>query len=58
MAKKKIIIALANLMAFGSILTTIYANLGSKLFWSLLIPCSIIFATNVTVFLSFYGERK
>ena len=46
------IILIINLMAFGSLMATIFFNCGIKIFFQVLIPSSIIIGTNLSVLFS------
>jgi len=56
--KKKIyIIWIINLMAFGSLMTTVYFRCGLSTFIYVLLPSSIIFGTTMSVALGFYYKK-
>lgn len=58
--KKKITITfILNIMAFASVMGTLYSELGFQIFIRLLIPLAIIFGTNLSATLIFLstGEK-
>ena len=49
---RKKIILIINLMAFGSLMATIFFNCGIEIFFQVLIPSSIVIGTNLAVLFS------
>lgn len=50
--KKKFVILILNLMAFGSLVGSVYSEFGLSTFIKILIPSSIIFGTTMALMLS------
>lgn len=58
MKKQQLLVCVVNFIAFGSIFRIIFAEMGQKIFWELLIPCAIIFGTNMATILLCVGDKS
>ena len=58
MKKSPLLVCGVNFFAFGSIFRTIYTELGQEVFLELLVPCAIIFGTNIAAILLHVGDKS